>query len=291
MSLFDTVWTQALRDLMPWATIVFLAITELGGTYAYLIILILGFWVIDKRETIGLGMVYLFSGAVNYLLKGLIMHPRPPQAEWLPGASASGYSFPSGHAQSSAVVYGWLAIKIRRWWTTLIFGAIIFLVGISRIYIGVHWLGDVLAGWAIGIGIVLLFWKLERPIEARLSSLNRDLKYGLLLAIGIGLTIIMELIISVPDSNFGSTSGLIVGFAIGLWLEGKYINFSTTPKNCEKWRLVLRVVFGFILVVGLMLVLTEFLGSDIVWTHMLRYAIVAVVGTFVWPAIFSRLGL
>ena len=291
MSLFDIVWTQALRDLMPWAAIFFLAITELGGTYAYLIILILGFWVVDKRETIGLGIVYLFSGTVNYLLKGIIVNPRPPELEWLPGATASGYSFPSGHAQSSSVVYGWLALKLKRWWTSILLASIIFLVGLSRVYLGVHWLGDVIAGWGIGLFIIVIFWKFEKPIETYFSQISRDLKYCIILAVGLILTAIMELLINVPDSNFGSTGGLIVGFTIGLWLEGRYVNFSTSPKNGERWRLVLRVMIGFIIVVALMLGLSPFLPSDVVWTHMLRYAIVGIVGTFIWPLIFTKIDL
>ena len=137
----------------------------------------------------------------------------------------------------------------------------------------------------------MIFWKIEKPIEGYFSGLNRDLKYCIILVVGVILTIVTELLISVPDSNFGSTSGLIVGFTVGLWLEGKYVNFSTSPKNGERWRLVLRVVIGFIIVLALMLGLSPFLPSDIVWTHMLRYAIVGLVGTFIWPLIFTKIDL
>ena len=86
---------------MPWAGPFFLYVTELGGSNIYLAIILIGFWAVKKRETIVFALLILLSGMLNYWLKGAFMHPRPPETDWIEGATASGYSLPSGHAQSA----------------------------------------------------------------------------------------------------------------------------------------------------------------------------------------------
>ena len=66
---------------MPWAGPFFLYITELGGSNIYLAIILIGFWAVKKRETIVFALLILFSGMLNYWLKGAFMHPRPPETD------------------------------------------------------------------------------------------------------------------------------------------------------------------------------------------------------------------
>lgn len=92
---------------------------------------------------------------LNYLLKLTFQRPRPHFAALV---DASGYSFPSGHAMVSAVFYGFLAyliwLNIRnlsiRYCGAIGLGILILLIGVSRIYLGVHYPSDVLAGFAAG---------------------------------------------------------------------------------------------------------------------------------------------
>jgi membrane-associated phospholipid phosphatase len=286
---FDFIWTETMRELMPWAGPFFLYVTELGGSNIYLAIILIGFWAVKKRETIVFALLVLFSGMLNYWLKGAFSNPRPPETDWLEGASASGYSLPSGHAQSATTFYGWLGIKIKTWWMAIISLALIVLIGLSRVYIGVHWMGDVLLGWAVGAILILFVWRFQEPVQSYLSKYSRDLLYLLLVVFGIVVTILTELIIHVPDDNFGANGGLLVGLAIGLWLEGKYVNFSTESSN--NLHLALRVIIGLVLVFLLMNGLALFLPTDIYWLRMIRYALVAIVGAFIWPLIFERIHL
>lgn len=86
--------------------------------------------------------------------------PRPPLAWAVPEISAHGYAFPSGHASQAAAIYGLIAVllagQVRGWagkvtvWTVAVLAA--GAVGFSRLYLGVHWLTDVLAAWALGAG-------------------------------------------------------------------------------------------------------------------------------------------
>jgi hypothetical protein len=78
-----------------------------------------------------------------------------------------------------------------------------------------------------------------------------------------------------------------MGIAIGLLLESRFVNFTVEPVGGQKWRLVLRVVIGLVLVIATMVGLAPFLPTAQIWLRALRYALVAIVGAFVWPLIFK----
>ena len=150
MFLFDTYWTEILRELLPWALTLFKTASFLGSEYFFIAVIAIVYWTIDKQAAKRAVILLLFSSATNYWLKIILQNPRPPQSNWLPNTSASNYSLPSGHTQNSATIWGWLGLKTkdnRR----IIYVAIIMLVSFSRIYLGVHWLGDIVLGWLIGV--------------------------------------------------------------------------------------------------------------------------------------------
>jgi membrane-associated phospholipid phosphatase len=96
----------------------------------------------------------------NQILKYLFRRPRPDILRMI---EISGYSFPSGHSMSSMIFYGFIAylfIKNGRHWSRYLFagavGFMILMIGISRIYLGVHYASDVLAGLLIGLGWLIL---------------------------------------------------------------------------------------------------------------------------------------
>ncbi|MET9617426.1 phosphatase PAP2 family protein [Kitasatospora indigofera] len=115
--------------------------------------------------------------AVGQLLRrGLMLafaRPRPPMADWV-GASPSGYAFPSGHAFTGALAAGLLAWAVLR--TTrrrlavpvaLLLGVAAVAVGLSRVYLGVHWPLDVLGGWLLAAGWFALCLALVPPAFRR----------------------------------------------------------------------------------------------------------------------------
>jgi len=295
MFLFDTLWTEAFRSLMPWAGLFFRVITELGSDYFYVALIIIGFWAVDKRASTVTAFVLIASVVSNYWLKITFRHPRPPSTNWLPGADASNYSLPSGHAQNSTTFWGWLGIKIKTWWMGVLSAVLIVLIGLSRIYIGVHWLGDVLSGWAVGLFLLIVLWRLEEPTRATLSKYNPNMLYLGLVVFGLVAMILTEFLSPVTivgsKDNFGANGGLIIGWSIGLVLERRYVNFEVTLKNGEKWRLALRGIIGLILVFVTMLGLSPMLPTDVYLLRAIRYALVAIVVAFVWPFLFEKLGL
>jgi undecaprenyl-diphosphatase len=110
---------------------------------------------------------------LNWVLKGLFGRPRPEVVPHLREVVSS--SFPSGHALTSAAVYltlGALLMRIAKgrvakYYCIAIAMFVTFLVGCSRVLLGVHYPTDVIAGWLIGMSWALLCWTVERFIERR----------------------------------------------------------------------------------------------------------------------------
>ena len=68
--------------------------------------------------------------------------------------TGGGYAFPSGHSQTPLVFWGAIADHVRRRGSPGSAGILVFLIGFSRLYIGVHWPLDVIGGWAIGLVVL-----------------------------------------------------------------------------------------------------------------------------------------
>lgn len=114
----------------------------------------------DTRAAWSLVAVFAASETINWVLKHLVARARPSLFEEI--ATLHTYSFPSGHAMTGAAVYGMIGVVLAReyprWRRTLTVAvpALVFLIGLSRIFLGVHWPTDVLAGWAAGMTLLLV---------------------------------------------------------------------------------------------------------------------------------------
>lgn len=155
-----------LRNLAPACDIPFTAITELGSAVGVIAItaLILIITAIRKKHffTVGLpiAVVAIVSRLINVVLKELVNRPRP-EFKVLEAAEAS---FPSGHAQNNMALYVAILVVLllvvtAPKWRVLIKISMIalpILIGITRIYFGVHYVSDVVAGWGMGAFVALL---------------------------------------------------------------------------------------------------------------------------------------
>jgi membrane-associated phospholipid phosphatase len=148
------------RSATPAFTSIFLAVTAIGSLKVLALLGLIVTAMLGLRQRwlhVATWLAALAGGAIlNQLLKELFARPRPSFAD--PLLSETSYSFPSGHAMLSLVVYGVLAyfavLALRTWRarTAVVFGValLVALVGVSRMYLGAHYFSDVLAGFAAG---------------------------------------------------------------------------------------------------------------------------------------------
>lgn len=157
---YQLVSTFLISDLItPFAKL----ITNLGGAITLLsitIILLLGL----KNKKIGLlvALNLMISTGLNLLLKNIVQRPRPNEFRLI---DETGYSFPSGHSMVSMAFYGFLIyliykfVKNKRlkWALIITLSILIITIGISRIYLGVHYTSDVLAGFTISVSYLVIY--------------------------------------------------------------------------------------------------------------------------------------
>jgi membrane-associated phospholipid phosphatase len=110
----------------------------------------------EHREAVTSLVLGISAAVLTECLKGAVGRPRPTLWPWL--LPTSGYSFPSGHAVAGAALYpflGWLALRSRnRGGLGYALGfAVGAFIGVGRLYVGVHWPSDVLAGWILGLAL------------------------------------------------------------------------------------------------------------------------------------------
>ena len=160
-----------------WVSSVLIDLTALGGpTVLFLMIAaVVGFLTLQGRYRTALFILLTaVSGeAIGYAMKALFVRPRPEIVPHLRQAFSS--SFPSGHAMQSAIVYLTLGAMLMRlaerrltkiYCCTVAMG-LTFLVGLSRVYLGVHYPTDVLAGWIVGLFWASVCWLMVQHYEVR----------------------------------------------------------------------------------------------------------------------------
>jgi undecaprenyl-diphosphatase len=182
---FDERLLRALRDpanpshpIGPaWLESAALDFTALGSGFVLglVVLAIVGFLLLQGTHRTALFVLVATcgGGAANSLLKALFQRPRPEVVPHL--RDVFSLSFPSGHAMTSAAVYltlGALLMRITERRATKVYCMamamlVTVIVGSTRVYLGVHYPTDVLAGWIAGMSWALLCWIVERALEGR----------------------------------------------------------------------------------------------------------------------------
>ncbi|MEZ4737188.1 MAG: phosphatase PAP2 family protein [Caldilineaceae bacterium] len=183
------LWFQ---HLGAWLRLPMNALTFTGDIEFYLLLLPVLYWTVDRRLGLRVAVLLLLSIVLNSVIKMLLHAPRPywfdPQVQlWT--APEFSFGIPSGHAQNAVVMWGLFAAYGRRAWGWLVAVILIGLTGLSRLYLGVHFPTDVLAGWLLG---VLLLWGALRwgdAVEIGVKARSPLQQFILLFWVSLGLTV------------------------------------------------------------------------------------------------------
>lgn len=179
---FDRAIILALHEAGPmWLRHAVIDVTALGSvTILTLVVAATAALLLVRRLWITAALVVLATttgSAAVALLKAIFGRARPDIVDHV--VAATGYSFPSGHAANSAIVYLTTAALVTqvthgratRRYVALVAGLLVVAIGASRVYLGVHWPSDVLAGWSFGTLWALGWWSIGA--KARMNLLGQ----------------------------------------------------------------------------------------------------------------------
>lgn len=273
----------------------FSLVTHIGEETVFLVLALIFFWCINKREAFYILTVGLFGTLCNQILKLACRVPRP----WVKDpsftivesarAEASGYSFPSGHTQSSAGTLGAIAAGSRKARVVIPLLILIVLVAFSRMYLGVHTPQDVL----VSLGIAALLVLLLRPLFAKEETFHRAMPYVVCIGVALSLGFLLFVLL-IPKEGLdphNAESGLknactLLGCTAGLipmyFLDRYFIRFETKAV----WYVqMLKLLLGFASVLlikeGLSSPLVALFGNAYVARAVRYFLIVIVAGTLV----------
>jgi len=187
-------------------------VTILGDEPAYVALSIALYTLADYELGFYALASLLTSGWVNVLLKNALALPRPPKELWK--VEASGYGFPSGHAQTSAAFWSAASLKLRDPHLALLGAVVVGLVSYSRLELMVHYPRDVIGGAALGVAIAAATYYLLRA-SSRLS--------GRLLALALALygPMVASLSALHPDATLPRVGGALAGLCCYPLVRGK----------------------------------------------------------------------
>ena len=284
----------------------FSLITYFGDETLFIVFGLLFFWCVDKAEGYYLLSVGLTGNVINQFLKLTFRVPRPwvkdPDFTIVESArgAATGYSFPSGHTQTSVGVFG----AVARWQKEKFLRAVCIilcvLVPLSRMYLGVHTPADVGVSLLVALGLIfglypLVKKALEKPKYFRLLFAAMTV---LALAYLIFVTFYPFAIADADNLAHGTKNAYtLLGCILAIWLtyevEGRYIRFETKAT----WRVqILKLGLGLGILLGikagLKAPLSALLGGSYLADGIRYFAMTAFAGC-VWPLtfpFFAKLG-
>ena len=275
-----------------------LGVTYFGDEIAFLVTALVLFWCVDKRKGYYILAVGFVGNIFNQFMKLWFRIPRPwvqdPNFTILEQAreAATGYSFPSGHTQSSVGTFGGIAYTTKNKAVRIIAIAIAVLTPFSRMYIGVHTPLDVLV--AAGMALILIF--VLRPV-----IFNHEGKYipwlmGIMSVLAVAYLCFVEFYPFPADTDDYNLShglqnaytflGCLIGLLVVYFVDEKWLHFST---KAVWWAQIIKVIVGLGLVLaiksGLKSPLNALFG-ELVGRGM-RYFLMVVMAGIIWPLSFK----
>ncbi len=288
---------------------IFSFVTLFGEETIFMAVGMIFFWCVSKYQGYYLLCTGFVGTIVNQFLKMLFRIPRPwvldPDFQPVQSAieGATGYSFPSGHTQTSIGLYGGIARANRQKWLRISAIVLCVLVPFSRMYLGVHTPYDV--GVSILVALLLVFVGYPLFMKAARSPKTMYIVLFSLTAISVAYLCFISFC-KFPDEVFAPENihnyesalknaytllGCMLGFIAVYTVDLKWTSFDT---KAVWWVQLIKIVGGLALVIAVKELarfpLDALLPKHVdTWSRLIRYFLIAVVGGVLWPATFKYL--
>lgn len=265
-----------------------IAFTYLGDEIFFLVVAVVLFWCIDKKFAYKFMNVYLLSVAVNEGVKTIVKRARPYTVDGIAsiGSKTDGYSFPSGHSQSIANISTQINMKygahklLRKIFLPLGIGLTV-IVMFTRMYLGQHFLTDVIVGAALGIGLAVVF--------SYLYELLGDKEEWIAAGIVPICTIALIIVLALGLQGMGqvlNVLGVYTAISIGYFMEKKFIGYNV--RSDKWWKYAVKVAIGLVITLALKEGLKfAFDSEQILLYNYLRYFLVGLWASVGCMALFK----
>lgn len=291
-------WLQSIRT--PLGDGFFSLITHLGEETLFIVFGLLVFWCLDKWEGYYLLATGLTGTVINQGLKLWFRIPRPwvrdpdfPIVEAARG-EATGYSFPSGHTQSSVGIFGALARWNGQRWLRAVCGALCLLVPFSRLYLGVHTPADVGVSFLLALVLVFGFYSVIRKAVTSPKAM-RLLLAGMVAGSAVLLAFVTRYPFPADVDADNLAHGMenawkMLGCTVGVWLtyecDLRWTRFDTkAPLPGQTLKLALGFAILLAIKAGLKAPLHALFVNDGA-ADGLRYLLMVVFAGCIWPRTF-----
>jgi membrane-associated phospholipid phosphatase len=311
----EIIVNEFLQSLGLWLRGPLQAITALGYEEFFILLLPTIYWCFDQIAGFRVGVIFLLGNFLNTFFKFIFHSPRP---YWIsdnvrPLSHETSFGLPSGHAQTAATMWGWLAVEVKKRWFTIVAVILIFLIGVSRLYLGVHFFSDVLFGWVLGGLLVCVFKAWHKPVGAWLNQQSFGGKLGLVAA---STAVLILLVLGArwvvgpwemasewipragevdpysldgPFTLGGVWLGMLGGFVVLTEVKGRFL------AGEGGWRRLVRFLVGVVGVMALYFGLGQlFPRQPDMLGFALRFVRYSLIGLWVswWgPLVFEKLGI
>lgn len=269
-----------------------LLLTNLGSEYGLIAISFWFLWCQNKTKGFRMFPVFFTGMTLCEALKGLLQIPRPflrdsrlsPVADAL--AEAGGYSCPSGHTTCAATTFGTAACFVKKAAVRILFIVLILITMLTRMYLGVHTPADILLAAAVSAAVIALYMGLYTLCDK--GKLQELWIYGFSCLLSAAAVLATQLGFDSEDGleNAPKLLGCSLAIFIAFLLEQKGYTYETngTPfQQCLKY-------VGGLLVLAIVLQglkqLFAFLALPLCLAHCIRYTLVMLTGTVLWPRTF-----
>ncbi len=273
-------------------------ITYFGQEAICLLLVCYMFWCVDKKVGYRMSFAFFLSSTIAQGLKLIFRIERPwvidpafkPVESALDGAS--GYSFPSGHTQTATSIFGVMALESRRKWAKVLCILLFAAVGFSRMYLGVHQPKDVVVGFLIAAAVIVLIYGVK-PLEHKKWDLSVTLFLLVLALCLLGYDQYLfanGLIDASMAADATKNAGGLCGFALGYFLERKYVDFENTE---DKKKRLIRFVLGG-MVTGILYIGLKVLFHALSFGmpgDFFRYFVLMLWVVVLYPALFVKFKL
>ncbi len=267
----------------PFLTRIMLAVTATGSIYCLGALVALLLWCVDYRFGVQVSLLTVSSGFLNSWLKLVFAQPRPYDIDPSVGMIRDvPYGMPSGHAQGTALFWGLVATRVAKPVGIALAVVPTLLVGFSRVYLGVHFPTDVLAGWIIGMAIAAAWIAFGGRVACFIEEQNVRVK--VLGAAAVGL------VMNFLNRSETGLAGLFVGMALGAsFLPGLGGFRAAGGFRHKAARYGVGLAGLAILYFGLKAILPGEGDANYALFRFLRYGLVGVWATLGAPLLFVKL--